>query len=221
VFSREAFVRGRKPERMRDMEKREREQLREGDERARVADARVGQVLDVATLLVPNPRAFHRLRWLKSTLRRFEGGEGSEEDSDRVTAADGVLGLAKVRCEFVVRLRRTLLLLLGLWLLLMMVILRSAAAAATAAAAAERDRLHSEVVELLNPFPHRTATRFLSEIPARQRRSSREVVRIGRVIVRVPESGPPVTKVGRDHKEGVRVGEVRGEEGAKGLFGRG
>lgn len=218
MFSREAFVRGRKPERMRDMEKREREQLREGDERARVADARVGQVLDVATLLVPNPRAFHRLRWLKSTLRRFEGGEGSEEDSDRVTTADGVLGLAEVSCEFVVCLRRALLLLLGLYLLLMVVISRSTAAAA---AAAERDRLHSEVVELLNPFPHRTATRFLSEIPARQRRSSREVVRIGRVIVRVPESGPPVTKVGRDHKEGVRVGEVRGEEGAKGLFGRG
>lgn len=39
--------------------------------------------------------------------------------------------------------------------------------------------------------------------------------------MRVSEPGPPVTKVGRDDKEGVRVGEVRGEEGAKGLFVRG
>lgn len=201
--------------------KRERERekgpLREGDERARVADAGVGQVLDVAALLVPDPFAPHRRR-LRSTLRRFEGGEGSEEDSDRVTTADGVLGLAEVRCEFIVRLRRILLVLRGLCLLLMVVVLRSAAAAA------ERDRLHTEVIELLDPFPHRTTTTtgrcLLSEILARQRRSSREVVRTGRVIVRVPEPGPPVTKVGRDDKEAVRVGEVRGEEGAKSLFGR-
>lgn len=112
-------------------------------------------MLDVATLLVSDPFAPHRRR-LRSTLRRFEGGEGSEEDSDRVSTANGVLGLAKVSCELVVRLRRTLS---GFCLLFIFFFLR----------AAERDRLHAEVIELFDPFPHRTTTtRFLSKVPARQ-----------------------------------------------------